>query len=368
MSALLAPSSRVRETPFTPRVEACGVRAYSVYNHTLLPAAFRSIEEDYWHLLRHVQIWDVGCERQVEVRGPAAAYLTQLMTPRDLGRAQIGRCYYAPIVDHTGGMLNDPVVLKLAEDRFWLSLADSDILLWAKGLAWGLGLDVEIDEPPVTPLAVQGPKADELMARVFGEAVREIRFFRFDWLPFQGHPLAVARSGWSKQGGFEIYLDRPDLGLALWDALWDAGQDLEVGPGCPNLIERLEGGLLSYGNDMLREHDPFECGLERFCRLDGPEFVGRDALLKRFEGGLARRMRGIRFGEQPAPALSRRWRLEGDGRFAGSLGSAGWSPRFGTNIAFAMVERPWFELGSTVSVVDQEGGRHEGLVCDLPFV
>jgi dimethylsulfoniopropionate demethylase len=368
MSApIIAISRRTRSTPFTERVEAQGVKAYTVYNHTLLASAFRSLEEDYWHLRRHVQIWDVSCERQVELRGPDAARLLQLMTPRDLGRAVIGQCVYAPLVDERGGMINDPVLLKLAEDRYWVSISDSDVLLWAKGLALGMGLDVEIDEPEVYPLAVQGPKAEDLMARVFGEEVRAIRFFRFARLAFEGHPLVVARSGWSKQGGFEIYLDAPSLAGPLWDALWQAGTDLGVGPGCPNLIERIEGGLLSYGSDMTRENNPFECGLGRYCRLDGPDFIGKAALERIHSEGPARLVRGIRFAGEPTSACRVPWTLSVAGAFAGTLTSAAWSPRFETNIGLAMVERGFWEPGTEVAVTLPDGTARGGEVTELPF-
>jgi dimethylsulfoniopropionate demethylase len=206
-----------------------------VVNHTILPKGFeRSVVDDYWHLKKHVQLWDVDCQRQVELLGPDAARLAQLMTPRDLSHAEIGQCLYAPMIDEQGGMLNDPIILKLAEDHFWFSIADSDVLLWAKALAFGLRLNVVVDEPDVWPLAVQGPKSDDLMSRVFGERVRDIGFFRFIKCEFKGQPLIVARSAYSKQGGFEIYLDQPALGLDLWDALWSAGADLDVSPGSPN--------------------------------------------------------------------------------------------------------------------------------------
>ena len=368
MSApIIAISRRTRSTPFTERVEANGVKAYTVYNHTLLATAFRSLEEDYWHLRRHVQIWDVSCERQVQLRGPDAARLLQLMTPRDLGRTVVGQCVYAPLVDERGGLINDPVVLKLAEDRYWISIADSDVLLWAKGLALGMGLDVEVEEPEVFPLAVQGPKAEDLLARVFGEEVRSIRFFRFSRLAFERHPLVVARSGWSKQGGFEIYLDAPSLAAPLWDTLWQAGENLEVGPGCPNLIERIEGGLLSYGSDMTRENNPFECGLDRYCRLDGPDFLGKAGLQKIQAEGPARLVRGIRFEGERTSACRVAWTLSGAGAFAGMMTSAAWSPRFETNIGLAMMERGFWEAGTEVVVARPDGTARRGLVCELPF-
>jgi dimethylsulfoniopropionate demethylase len=372
MSApVLVLSPRIRSTPYSAQVEANGVKAYTVYNHMILPSVFRSPEADYWHLREHVQLWDVACERQVELRGPDAARLIQLMTPRDLGRVKVGQCVYCPLIDENGGMINDPVVLKLAEDRYWLSIASSDVLLWAKGLAFGLGLEVAIDEPDVSPLAVQGPKAEALMARVFGDSVRDIGFFRFSELGFQGRLLVVARSGWSKQGGFEIYLDDSALGGALWQALWDAGEDLQVGAGCPNLIERIEGGLLSYGSDMTLANNPFECGLERYCRLDGADFIGKAALLRLGETGPLRQIRGLRIAGAPVPSCRVFWRVEGQGEegggFAGQVSSATWSPRLETNVAIAMIERDHWLPGTAVSVVLPDGTRRDAEVCTLPF-
>ena len=366
---IMAASRRTRRTPYSDRVEAHGVKGYTVYNHMLLPTAFRSLEEDYRHLCEHVQIWDVACERQVELQGPDAARLAQMMTPRDLSRAQIGQCLYAPLVDEAGRMLNDPVILKLAEDRFWLSIADSDVLLWAKGLALGLRLEVRIDEPDVSPLAVQGPKSDDLMAAVFGDAVRAIKFFRFAVLPFRGRRLVVARSGWSKQGGFEIYLDDSSLGGALWDTLWAAGRPFDVAPGCPNLIERVEGGLLSYGNDMTRENNPLECGLDRYCSLDGGhDFIGRAALRDVRDQGVARLIRGVRFEGETCPPCLVPWPVrDASGTFAGQMTTAVHSPRLG-NIGFAMMERGFWEPGQAVTVEVSDGKRRAGTVAELPFV
>lgn len=364
----LAVSRRTRHTPYSPRVEAQGVTSYTVYNHTLLPTSFGSLDQDYRHLKKHVQLWDVSCQRQVEVRGPDAARLVQLMTPRDLSHAAIGQCLYAPLADETGGMVNDPVILKLAEDRFWLSIADSDVLLWAKGLAFGLGLKVSVEEPNVWPLAVQGPKADDLMASVFGEEVRAIRFFRFKTVVFRGHSLVVSRSGWSKQSGFEIFLDEPSLGLELWDALWEAGRPLEVRAGCPNLIERIEGGLLSYGNDMTRDNDPFECGLDRYCSLDSPiEFIGRDALREIVLRGIRRLIRGVRIVGAPVPACIEPWPVRSGGAGIGFVTSAAHSPHLGCNIGLAMLERGHWKPGRRVVVETPEGMR-SATVADLPFV
>lgn len=356
--ALISPSRRVRRTMFSDGVEAAGVKAYTVYNHMLLPTVFESVQEDYHHLKEAVQVWDVACERQVELRGPDAARLMQMLTPRDLRGMLPGRCFYVPIVDETGGMLNDPVAVKLAEDRWWISIADSDLMLWVKGIANGYRLDVLIDEPDVSPLAIQGPKADDLMARVFGDAVRDIRFFRFGMFDFQGRSLAVARSGYSKQGGFEIYVDGADIGMPLWNALFEAGRDLDVRAGCPNLIERVEGGLLSYGNDMTDDNTPHECGLGRFCDTQTAiGCIGRDALLRVAKEGPTKQVRALELDGGPVPPCDRVWDIEANGKRVGQVTSAAYSPDFKTNVAIGMVRMTHWDSGTEVQVRTTDGMR-----------
>lgn len=357
--ALLSPSRRLRRTPFSDGVEAAGVQAYTVYNHMLLPTMFRSVEEDYRHLKDAVQIWDVSCERQVELRGPDAGRLVQLLTPRDLRSMLPGQCYYIPIVDETGGMLNDPVTVKLAEDRWWISIADSDLLFWIKGLAYGYRLDVLVDEPDVSPLAIQGPKADDLMARVFGDIVRDIRFFRFMHLDFQGRDMVVARSGYSKQGGFEIYVEGADIGMPLWNALMEAGRDLDVHAGCPNLIERIEAGLLSYGNDMTDDNTPHECGLGRFCNTQTAiGCIGRDALLRVSTEGPVKQIRAISISGGKVPGCDRYWPLKAGTKTVGRVSSAAWSPDFDTNVAVGMVRMTHWDDGTELTVEAPDGLRH----------
>ncbi|HDZ80571.1 MAG TPA: dimethylsulfoniopropionate demethylase [Roseobacter sp.] len=356
--ALISPSRRVRRTMFSDGVEAAGVKAYTVYNHMLLPTVFESVQDDYHHLKEAVQVWDVACERQVELRGPDAARLMQMLTPRDLRGMLPGRCFYVPIVDETGGMLNDPVAVKLAEDRWWISIADSDLMLWVKGIANGYRLDVLIDEPDVSPLAIQGPKADDLMARVFGDAVRDIRFFRFGMFDFQGRSLAVARSGYSKQGGFEIYVDGADIGMPLWNALFEAGRDLDVRAGCPNLIERVEGGLLSYGNDMTDDNTPHECGLGRFCDTQTAiGCIGRDALLRVAKEGPTKQVRALELHGGPVPPCERVWDIEANGKRVGQVTSAAYSPDFKTNVAIGMVRMTHWDSGTEVQVRTTDGMR-----------
>ena len=355
----LSISRRTRNTPFSRRVQAAGVKAYTVYNHMLLPTAFNSVEEDYHHLKSKVQVWDVSCERQVELWGPDAARLVQMLTPRDLSNMVEGQCYYTPMVDETGGMLNDPVTTKLAEDKFWVSVADSDLLFWIKGLAHALRLEVDVDEPDVSPLAIQGPRAEELVARVFGEKIRSIRFFRYDYVDFQGHRLVLARSGYSKQDGFELYVDGSHLGEPIWDTLMTAGEDLDVRAGCPNLIERIEGQLLSYGNDMTDDNTPHECGLGRFCDTQTAiGCIGRDALLRVAKEGPVQQIRPIAIEGGPAPSCDRYWPiLSGRGERIGQVSSAAWSPDYQTNVSIGMVRMTHRATGTVLRVMTPDGER-----------
>lgn len=352
---MLAPSRRLRRTPFSKGVEAAGVGGYTVYNHMLLPAFFESPEADYHHLKKHVQVWDVACERQVEIRGPDAGKLMQWLTPRDLRSMMPGQCFYLPVVDETGGMLNDPVAVKLSEERFWISIADSDLLLWVKAMANAHRMEVLVDEPDVSPLAVQGPKADDLMARVFGNDIRTLRFFRYGWYTFEGHDILIARSGYSKQGGFELYVEGWDLGMPIWNALFAAGEDLHVRAGCPNAAERIEGGLLSYGNDMTRENTPHECGLGRFCNTETAiGCIGRDALLRVAKDGPVRQIRAIEIKDR-VPVCDDAWPIMDKGKKVGQLTSAAWSPDHDCTVAIGMVRMTSWDPGTVVTIETPEG-------------
>lgn len=355
----LSISRRTRSTPFTRRVEAAGVKAYTVYNHMLLSTVYESMEADYWHLCEHVQVWDVSCERQVEIKGPDSERLVQLMTPRDISKTAIGQCLYAPLCDEMGHIINDPIAIKLAPGHWWLSIADSDVKLWAKGLATGFGLDVEVLEPDVWPLAVQGPKAEQLMARVFGNAVKDIRFFRSAMLQFMGQEMLVARSGWSKQGGFEIYLNNAALAEPLWDELFAQGADLDVKPGSPNLIERVESGLFSFGTDMDFQTNPFECGLDAFINLDADlESLSLPAL-RAIAGNHQHQLVGLAF-EQPMEFAS--FEITADNQSIGEITTQIWSPRYRKHLAFARLTRDYLKHHSEIEIAGQTAK-----ICTLPF-
>jgi len=359
MTPAISISRRLRSTPFTKRVTENGVKSYTVYNNMLLPTVFRTLEEDYWHLCENVQVWDVSVERQVQIEGPDAYDLIQLMTPRDLSKAQIGQCFYIPLCDEYGMLINDPIALKHSDTVWWLSIADSDVYLWAKGLATGFGLDVKVSEPDVWPLAVQGPKAEELMCRVFGEQIKDIRFFRSEILEFHGWRMLVARSGWSKQGGFEVYVNDIEFGLKLWDELFEKGADLNVGPGCPNNIERIESGLMSFGNDMDYKDTPFECDLEKYVSLDSDiKSLSIDALRQHTS---TRKLKGIILDQAPSEM-----QIMQDDKKIGEIRSHTWSPKYKKQLGFAMLDLAAIEGQSEVTV-NTINGPVSARLAALPF-
>ncbi len=364
----LSVSRRTRSTPFTRRVTENGVSAYTVYNHMLLPTVFETVEADYHHLKKHVQVWDVACERQVEVRGPDARELVQWVTPRSLRKMQDDQCYYIPMVNDKGGMLNDPVAVKISDDRFWVSLADSDMLYWLKGLAIGKNLNVDVFEPDVSPLGVQGPKSDDLMADIVGDCIRDLGFFRHRQYNIGGKDYLVARSGWSKQGGFEIYLEGTENGEQVWDILFEAGEKYNVRAGCPNGIERIEGGLLSHGNDMTEENSPFECGLGKYCHNEAMNIcIGGDALRAEKKTGPKQIIRGLTLSGARVPSCVNPWPITNEkGDRVGQVTGAAWSPDFGANIGIGMVDKNHWDYGTNLTIEATDGNRL-ATVGPLPF-
>ena len=364
----IAKSRRLRSTPYTSRIEKQGVTAYTVYNHMLLPAAFGSIEESYHHLKKDVQVWDVAAERQVEISGKDSAKLVQLMTCRDLSKSKVGRCYYCPIIDDNGNLINDPVILKLAEDKWWISIADSDVIFFAKGLAAGNKFDVKIFEPKVDIMAIQGPKSFSLMEKVFNKAVTELKFFGFNYFDYKGTKHLIARSGWSKQGGFEVYVENTKSGQDLYDHLFDVGKEFNVKPGCPNLMERIESGLLSYGNDFDNNDNPFECGFDKYVNLDSDIiFLGKEKLKKVKSEGIKRKLMGVQIETNQINLTGSLKIMNQDGRFIGDLRSACYSPHFKKVIGIAMIKEPYCKASSS-GIIEIDGNSLALKVCDLPFI
>ena len=347
---LLSLVSRTRRTPFSNRVDASGVKSYTVYNHTLLSTSFISAEEDCYHLKKAVQVWDVSCQKQVELIGKDSEKLLQMTTPRDLKRMQDDQCFYIPMVDEQGMMLNDPVVIKLSSNRFWVSISDTDMLYYFKGLATGLNLDVKVFEPDVYPIAIQGPLANNLIKNFIGEEYIKTKFFSFKKFSFNNKKMIIARSGWSKQGGFEIYLDGFENGEALWDELFIAGKELDVRAGCPNGIERIEGGLLSFGNDITIDFDVYESSLGKFC-------LATEALKKK--SSPKRMLKPIEIDGEPITLFNQWWDLKdiNNNNKVGSITSGIWSPDFNTNIAIGMVDKNYWNTENLLIAVSPQGNR-----------
>ena len=357
---------RTRKSPFFEGAVRMGAKAFTVYNHMLMPLYYESSEADYWQLMTNVTMWDVGCERQVEITGADAFRLVQMMTPRNLSNCKIGQCKYVPLVDEEGGMINDPVLLRLGENHFWLSLADSDVLLWAKGLAVGYGLDVHVCEPDVSPLAIQGPNAEKVTAVLLGDWIRDIKFFEFQETELDGIPLVVARSGWSKQGGFELYLRDGRYGTDLWNRVAEAGKPYDIAPAAPSGIERVESGLLSYGNDMTLENNPFEIGLGKYCDLDQEaDFIGKAALKRIKTEGITQKLVGIEILSEPIEGLGHSWLIHEGGQQIGKVTSGTYSPRLQKNVGMAMLKLPYTEIGTEFEI-DAPRGTLWGVVSETP--
>ena len=350
-SPVLSLSRRLRKSPFESRSHV-GAKVASVYNHVVLPTAYASLEEDYWHLREHVQIWDVACQVQVQVQGPDALKLVEYLTPRDLSKIVPGQCVYAPLIDENAGIVNDPIILCLAPDRFWLSISDNDVLLWVKGLALGAGFDVEVSDPDVFPLSIQGPKSETLLSRLIDKPVGDIRFFRFIETQIAGIPLVIARTGWSGQGGFELYLSDSSDGERLWDTATEAGADLNLRPGCPNLIDRIETGLLSHGNDMTLNDNPIEAGLDRFFKMGkAADYLGRDALERIAAAGPERRIvRLVAEGEAIANPRETYPLTVVDTQGSGCVTSITFSPRLGFNVGLGYVPADTNTTGTAVTI------------------
>jgi len=363
----IAKSRRLRSTPYTNRIENQGVTAYTIYNHMLLPASFGNLEKEYFHLKEHVQIWDVAAERQVQITGKDSSKLVQLMTCRNLSKAKVGRCYYAPIIDEEGGTLNDPVALKLAEDKWWLSLADSDIGLYAKGIASGLGLQVEITEPDINILAVQGPKSFKLMEKVLGKKITELKFFGFDYYTFKGNKFLIARSGWSKQGGFEVYVENREAGQMLYDELFLIGKEFNVEPGCPNLIERIESALLSAGNDFDNEDNPYECGFDKYIDVESDiNYLGKKALIRISKEGINKKLMGVLIDIDKIE-VTESVSLYNNNNVVGDLRSATYSPNLKKVVGIAMIKKQYWD--KTIAIELKINGKSsKGRLCDLPIV
>ncbi|MEQ8601841.1 MAG: glycine cleavage T C-terminal barrel domain-containing protein [Marivibrio sp.] len=359
---------QIRKSPYFDATLRWGAQGFSVYNHMYIPRDFGDPVENFWTLIRTAILCDVAAERQVEITGPDAAAFAQLLTPRDLREMEVGQCKYTLITNADGGVLNDPIALRLGENHFWFSLSDSDVLLWAQGLAVNSGLDVTIREPDVSPLQLQGPMSGEIMKTLFGEGIGDLRYFRLREVMLDDIPLVVSRTGWSSELGYELYLRDAAYGDELWERIMAAGAPLGLKPGHTSAIRRIEGAMLSYHADADSDTNPFELGMDRLVALDAPiEFMGKEALKRIRAEGVTRKQAGLRIDAPPLAAPNTSfWPISRDGETVGKATSAVYSPRLEQNIALALVGVEHARLGATLAVETPDGWA-AAQVVEKPF-
>ena len=360
--------TQIRRSPFFEATVRHGATGFSVYNHMYIPRDFGDPEKNFWNLISKATLSDVSVQRQVEITGKDAHAFTQLLTPRNLSNLSIGQCKYVFITDELGGILNDPVLLRLEEDRFWLSIADSDVLLWAKGVAINSGLEVKITEPDVSPLQLQGPRSGEIIYKLFGDRARALDYYWHDHFYLEDMSLVISRTGWSNELGYEIFLKDSKRGNDLWEAIMRAGQEFGLKPGHTSTIRPIEAGILSYHADMDSKTNPFELGLDRMVDLEmEAKFIGKDALKKIRSQGIERKQIGIEIAGEPLVGPNTQiWMLCADGIEVGKITSAIYSPRLEKNIALGMVSVEFSTLGTELKIVTETGVR-SGVVVQKPF-
>ena len=360
--------TQIRKSPYFDSTVKWGATGFSVYNHMYIPRDFGSPEQNFWNLIEKAILCDVAVERQVEITGPDAYKFIQLLTPRDLTKLSVGQCKYVLIVNNDGGILNDPVLLRLAENHFWLSLADSDILLWAQGVAVNSGLNVKITEPDVSPLQLQGPTSQEIMVKLFGDNIRNLKYYWLREYDLDGIPLVVSRTGWSSELGYEIYLKDASKGNELYEKIMAAGKEHGIQPGHTSSIRRIEGGMLSYHADADIKTNPFELGLDRLINLDSEiNFIGKNALKKIKESGISRKQVGLVIECEPLSGPNTTfWPIKKNGKQIGKVTSAVYSPRLKKNIALAMIDINFSEVGANLEVNTHEGSYNSTIV-EKPF-
>jgi aminomethyltransferase len=361
--------ARLRRTPYFEATQRYGAKAYTVYNHMFFPIRYDTLEAEYNHLLNHVTVWDVSVERNVEITGPDAAAFTDLLTPRDLTKCAVGQGKYVIITAEDGGIVNDPVLMRLGQNHFWLALADSDVLLYAKGVAVNSGMKVNLCEPDVSPMQIQGPKAKEVVKTLFGDKVLDLKYYFFMETKLDGIPVIVTRTGWTAEVGYEVYLRDGSKGVELWERVMAAGKPHNIKPTGPSDIRRIEGGILNWGADMTLENNAYEVGLGWLVDEDKKaKYLGKEALAKIKKEGVKRKLAGIEIAGDPIEFNMWKWPARKDGKDIGRVTSAIYSPRLKKNIGYAMVPTEYAALGSKFQVEVPGAGVREATVVQKPFI
>jgi aminomethyltransferase len=359
-----------RKSPYFEATQRAGCRSYELYNHMYLPGYYTSFEDEYWHLVEHVALWDVSVERCLEITGPDAHRFTNLLTCRDLDKCAVGQAKYAPIIASDGGIVNDPVLIRLGERHYWLCLADSDGVLYAKGVAACAGMDVEVGEAESYPVQVQGPKSRAVMKALFGDWIDGIRYYWTAQTDLDGIPVVVSRTGWTAELGYEIYLRDASRGEELWNRILEAGKPFELRPTGPSDIRRMEAGIFNWGTDFDWRHNPFEVtGLERLVEAQAADYIGKEALERVRRQGPKRKLVGVEIGGERMPAEQEEfWPVRQDGREVGHVTNAVWSPRLRKHIGYMWVPIEFSGVGTVVEVDWPFGRPARGRVAELPFL
>ncbi len=364
---MISINPRVRKSPFFDATIRWGAKAFTVYNHMYMPTHYGDPISEYWSLVRDVTLWDVSCQRQIIIRGPDAKQFMELLTPRDLSNCPSHRCLYVILTDEAGGVVNDAVLMHMPENEFWLSPGDGDVILWAQGVATHTRMDVEVIEGDVCPLQLQGPKSPHVAYKLFGQAALEMGYFHVIETELNGLRLALSRTGWSGELGYELYLKDHIHGDELWETVMKAGEEYRIAPAAPNTIRSIEGGLLSYFSDMRRLDNPYTFGLDRLVNLDKKaEFIGRDALRRIHSNGNIRRLVGVEISGEPISHNEEFWHILEGGKRTGHVSRCVWSPRLEKNIGWANVRARATSPGTRLTVSCPDGPR-DAIVVDAPW-
>ena len=359
-----------RRSPFFEKTLEAGCSAYDIYNHMYLPGYYADPIEEYWALLNDVTLWDVAVERIVEITGPDASAFVNTLTCRDLTKCAVGQGKYVLITAEDGGIVNDPVLLRIEENRWWLALADSDAGLWARGVAIHSGLDVTVREPEIYPVQVQGPKSKDTLVALFGERVLDMKYYWTLETDLDGIPVVISRTGWTGEIGYEIYLRDPSRGAELWDRIMAAGAPHGIRPIAPCEARRIEAGIFNYGSDISIADTPFHVmGLERLVETQDADYIGKAALEAIRASGVDRKLVGIEVDGDALPfELSRKCRAFRDGKAVGTVTDLIWSPRLKKNIGYVWVPIGLANPGNALEIEAPDGGHWPARTAAIPFL
>ena len=364
---------RIQKSPFFEATIASGAKEFHPYNGMWMPVGYDSPVNEYWNVIERASLWDVSVQKVVEISGPDALAFMELLTPRFVSNVAVGQCRYIFLCNQDGGLLNDPVMLRIAEDRFWICCADGDVYLWAKGVAVFARMDVKIDTPEVYPMQLQGPKSPQIASHLFGEDVLDLGYYRWMWVTYQGRDFVLSRTGYSSEIGFEIFMIGKQGGTQLWQDLLAAGKPYGLSPGSPNRIRRIEGGVLDFGSDMSTSETPFEMGLGKRVDFDKGEFIGRAALWEMSQKPLMRQVVGAFIaGDALRKNNEHRWPVfakdeTGNLVKIGEMTSAVHSPRLEKNIGFVLLQSDYLDGAHQLQVETAEG-RRDIILTSMPFI